>query len=279
MRLTFHLRQPFEKAMVLAEAVRAGATLHGDEIEIVHGFERPGPAGLVLFGIGGMSRQIFDAYMAEGRPVVFWDKGYCRGGWYRVAVNGFQPLEYFQLEPRPDDRWRALGLEPRPYHSRPPNGAEAVLLDGASNKYCLWQGLGDWVEWGQAMVDKIRQHTSRPIIYRPRPSHNEPPKIRGAKLSTGPLELDLLRSAIVVSYGGNIGFDAALAGVPHFAIGDSIARPISATDWQYLDQPIAPAERRRLQWLADLAYCQWRLGEIANGAAWGEIRRELARGA
>jgi hypothetical protein len=273
-QLTFHLRQPFRKAKALAHAVQRGAAKHGDTVEIEYGFEQVRVGGLVLFGIGGMAREIYDAYRMAGRPIVFWDKGYSRGDWYRVAVNSFQPLDYFQAD-RPPDRLAQLGLNPVPYEVR----GDAILLDGASNKYCLWQGLGNWIEWGQSIVDKIRQHSDRPIIYRPRPSHNlalDPPRITGATLSEGgPLVDDLRKSALVVSYGGNIGYDCALAGVPHFAIGDSIARPISETAWAKVGDPFIPDWAAHRQWLSDVAYCQWRIEEIESGLAWAEIKGRL----
>lgn len=273
MRLTFHLRQPFQKAIALAEAVRAGAERFGDSVEIEQGFEHPRPGGLVMLGIGGESRSIFDAYREAGAPVVFWDKGYSRRGYRRVAVGDFQPNGYFQREPRPADRWEGLGIKLASYAG----GGDAILFDGASNKYCLWQGLGDWLEWGQAMIDRIAANTDRPIIYRPRPSHNGAVALRGAELSTRPLEEDFARSAIVVSHGGNIGFDAICASVPHFAIGDSIARPLSETDWSRVGDPRIPSHDRRRQWCHDLAYCQWTLDEIESGEAWADIRGHLIR--
>ncbi len=273
MHLTFHLRQPFRKALALAAAMQCGAARHGDQIDIECGFEQVRDGGLVLFGIGGMAREIYDAYRSVNRQVIFWDKGYSRGEWFRVAVNDFQPLAYFQHPSRPPDRLGQLGLNPIPYDVR----GDAILVDGASNKYCLWHGLGDWIEWGRGIVRRIRRHSDRPIIYRPRPSHNvtEPISIKGAEFSQAPLMDDLARSALVVSHGGNIGFDCALGGVAHFAIGDSIARPISETVWQSVGRPFIPTERARCQWLCDVAYCQWRIGEIESGQAWEEIRHEL----
>lgn len=270
MRLTFHLRQPFRKALRLASAVRYGAARHGDHVTIEQGFTEVRPTGLVMFGIGGHSRSVFDAY--EGRPRVFFDKGYSRGDWVRVSVNAFQPLDYFQKQSRPDDRWRKLGIELQPYAKR----GKAILFDGASNKYCLWQGLGDWIEWGRDTIDLIWLHAPNPcVIYRPRPSHNEPVRLPYAELSTGPLADDFARCSLVVSHGGNIGFDAAVAGVPHFAIGDSIARPISQTDWKWVGEPYVPDDAKRRQWCYDVAYCQWTLDEIERGEAWNEIRRQL----
>lgn len=272
MRFAFHVRQPFTRQLLLVDAVRQGAGVHGDDVRCVRGFEGIDPEAdaLILYGIGGISRQIFDAYRAAGRRVVFFDKGYSRGAAFRVSVNSFQPLGYFQCG-RPTDRFDALGVRLEPYRI----GGDVVLLDGASNKYALWQGFGDFVSWGARMVERIRAVTNLPILYRPRPTHNAPVAVPGAQLSTGPLREDFAVARVVVSWGGNIGWDAALAGVPHFAAGDSIARPISETNWDRLAEPFIPSEAARRQWCADVAYCQFTLAELASGQAWAEIRRWL----
>lgn len=271
MKFAFHMRQPFTKTIAMADAVKRGAAMHGDIFKAIEGYTGVRDVdGLVLFGIGGHSRLIWDAYAGKRRILI--DKGYTRSPYYRVSLDNFQPLDYMERVQRPDDRLAKLNIQFQKYKGK----GNAILFDGASNKYCLWMGLGDWIEWGESVVAKIRQHTDRPIIYRPRPSHNELVAIKGAELSVGPLADDLARSAVVVSYGGNIGWDAAIAGVPHFAIGDSIARPISETDWNMLDDPLIPD--RRNAWASNVAYCQWTLEELASGEAWGYIKAEISRG-
>lgn len=282
MRFAFHYRAPFSKQLALLEAVTAGAAKHGDEVAGEEGFgEVRDVDGLVLFGIGGNSREVFDAYQNAGKHVVFWDKGYTRGGgWFRVAVNEFQPHAALKQE-WPADRFKALGINLPWYSTR----GSHILFDGASNKYCLARNLGDWISWGYTMLQRIRGMTDLPIIYRPRPSHNNELEqsrlmatakaVRGVELSQGPLAADFDRTRIVVSHGGNIGWEAALHGLPHFAIGDSIARPISETDWHRLPSPYIPVERERREWCNAVAYQQWTLPEIASGEAWRHIRGML----
>lgn len=282
MRFQFHYRAPFTKQLALLDAVKAGAAKHGDEVVGEQGFDEVRDVdGLVLFGIGGNSREVFDAYQRAGKHVVFWDKGYTRGGgWFRVAVNSFQPLDALQRE-WPADRFKALGINLPWYSTR----GRCILFDGASNKFCLWQGLGDWIDWGARLLRTIRAHTDLPIVYRPRPSHNNElekarlaqaaESVRGVEFSDGPLAQDFARAQIVVSYGGNIGWEAALHGLAHFAIGDSIARPISETEWSRVGRPYIPTERERREWAQAVAYQQWTLPEIASGEAWRHIRGML----
>lgn len=272
MRLVWHQRPHLDRKLALAEAFGAGLPKSVD-YEIIHGFERIEECDwVVLFGIGGLANTIYHEYRQVGRPFIFIDKGYTRNtGHYRVSVREHQPLSYFQAGHK-SDRWDRLGIGLEPYR----NSGDHILFDGASNKFCMWKDLGDWQEWGQGIVNKIAQHTTMPILYRPRPRHHHETKrpigADGAELSVGPLDDALRRAAVVVSYGGSIAVDAVLSGVPHFAIGDSIARPLSETDWREVDVPHIPAEAERMQWCCDLAYQQWLPDEFASGEAWSYIK-------
>lgn len=285
MRLAFHHKQ-FETQLRMLKAVTSGAKAHGIEIVPVTDTEKKvdNVHGCVLFGIGKPNRTIFEAY--KGCKTVYFDTGYCKPDqYYRVSVKSFQPVKYLMDEQKPSDRFERLGLELKPYAVR----GEHILFDGASHKFCLWHGfcqdrLGPewwhycWNVWGQEIVETIRQFSKKPIIYRPRPSRN--PKnaagpIDGTIHSIVSLEEDFNRSFVVVSYGGSIGFHAMVEGVPHFAIGDSIARPLSETFWWKLDEPKIPSEEARLKWLYNVAYCQWTLDEIASGEAWADIKERL----
>jgi len=266
------MRQPFTKQLAIAEACRCGAGALGIEVKVRDEFRRPEGDGLILFGIGGENRAVYDAYRGAGLPVVFWDKGYMgRGAYYRVSVNEFQPHAYFQAVPRKPDRFLRLAIEPAPFRRR----GSTILFDGASQKYLSWQGLGQLEVWGAGVVATLRRHSRRQIVYRPRPTHNPEPHVPGAERGAPELRRELERAHLCVSYGGNIGVDALIAGVPHFALGDSIARPLSETNWRNLDQPHVPTDAERLQWLADLAYCQWTMDEIASGEAWCYLEGRL----
>lgn len=272
--LVFHYRaQPSRKQNAILAAVTEGAERQGDMVLGVEGFHRVLPGdGAILFGIGGIAKSIYDAYRAAGIPTILIDKGYTRNEHYRVAVKDFQPLAYMQERRHPGDRFKRLKIELKPYEW----SGDAVLFDGASNKFAMWKDLGDYRDWGAAMVMQIRAHTDRPIIYRPRPTHNEDHPVPGAEFFAGrSLDEDFARAYVVVSYGGNIGWDAAVAGLPHFAIGDSIARPISETEWANVAQPRLPSDAERLQWACDVAYQQWNLEEFRSGEAWDYIRRLL----
>jgi len=274
MRLVMHYRAPFTKQLALLDAVRSGAAVHGDLVDYEQGFTRVHKEadGLILYGIGGMSKEIHDAYRAAGKHVIFFDKGYMRGRYLRVAVDAFQPLDQLYAVKRPLDRFEQLGITLQKYEVR----GDRILFDGASNKFCLWKELGDWIQWGDRTVDEICKYTTYPVIYRPRPSHNnELTAFNKMNPSFDTLENDFKRTRVCVSYGGNIGWDCAVAGVPHFAIGDSIARPISETDLLNVGDPFIPTEEQRLEWFAQVSYWQWTLQELTSGEAWTHIKESI----
>lgn len=271
MRIVWHQRPHLERKLEIAHAFAQG--LSGDDtLRIVHGFDgvEKDADALVLFGIGGIAKSIWLDYLFAGKRLILIDKGYSRRtGHWRVSVNAFQPLAYFQQQ-RSAERFERLGVTLAPYEAR----GDAILFDGASQKYCDWHALGQMDIWGELMVERMRRNTTRKVIYRPRPTHNtDVIPVCGASFSEGPLADDFARAALVASYGGNIGWDAVIAGIPHFAIGDSIAGPVSETAWPAVGTPYIPAQAEREQWCADVAWCQWTLAEISSGEAWQDIRR------
>ncbi len=265
MRLKFYA----DRVGPLLAAVTAGAAKHGDEV-IPSLDTSVQYDGCIFYSIGGWQKKpMYDRYRAAGLTTVYLDKGYTRTArerncYYRVAVNGFQPTGYLQRVNRPVDRFARLGLTLRPY-GRHQDGP--IIVDGASNKFCLWHGF-DFKTWGAGIVERIRGIVPHcEVILRLRPSYKvalEPP-----------LDEVLADARLVVSYGGNIGWDAVIAGVPHFAIGDSIARPVSETDWNAIDDPYIPTTADRQQWAYNVAYSQFTFHELSTGEAWGVIREQF----
>ena len=287
-----YLRGDAPPQRTIANSVADGCRVVGDRPFVFSDHVRIEEAdAIVVFGIGGDAKCAWEHAKEAGKRLVFLDKPYIRlvktppdipGYWLlRVAVDAFQPLRYFQFKKHAHDRWKNLGIDVRPYKKR---DDRVILFDGASNKYVAWLGLGNgvgepieqWADWGQRMVDKIREHTDLRIVYRPRPSKNPVPPIRGTQVSAvHSLEQDMSRCRLVVSHGGNIGYDAVIAGISHFAMGDSIARPVSETDWTRIGVPFIPDEDARRQWLSDIAWCQWNLDEFRSGTAWRYVRETM----
>jgi hypothetical protein len=272
---------PHEKAIL--EACQSGFKVLGVRIRIVDARAWDGSVaeqGVVMVGTKPRNRDLMTAYRAAGVRVVFFDKGYVRakqGGdarreFYRASVDALHPWRYMNLRQHPARRWVALGYELGDWRR-----GNAVLLDGASTKYCDWWRLGDPTTWARDLVQRIRDATDRPIIYRPRPAlGNRLPPIAGTTYS-GPgdsLYRELALAHCVVTWGGNISFDAVLDGVPLVVLGESVAQELAATDLGRIDGLKSYRTEARLRWCHDLAWCQWTLREIAEGQAFRHLADE-----
>jgi hypothetical protein len=273
----------------IARALTMGVRKHGDSIRTVLTADLEGPddwSDVVMYvGVKGFSRLINQTYLAAGKHVIIIDKGHMggptmpRSHFYRVSVDSFQPLPYFQKMPRPDDRLRTLGIHFQPYRTK----GEHVIIAGGSLKYAMWHQMNDRdgmdpaTAWARDVVKKLEKRTSRQMIYRPKPSWAAAVPVEGTTFS-GPKESiqDVLRHAwALVTYGSNAAVDAAIAGIPAVVLGDGIAYPIASHSWEEIESPRIPTDKERYQWAADVAYCQWTLKEFENGTAWFVMREQI----
>jgi hypothetical protein len=131
------------------------------------------------------------------------------------------------------------------------------------------------------LVGQIRRFTDRPIVYRPKPSWGGAEPIPGTKFSWSRAKNfitiydDLKGAHCLVTHGSNACFEALQAGVPSIVTGDAALRPIFSTDIAEIENPRRASMPERRQIVDNLAYCQWSLGEIAQGDAWKFLRRQL----
>lgn len=234
----------------------------------------------VVVGVKGHSGPIFKAYRDIGKHAVFIDKGYTRlrGGpvgtlYWRVSIDSFQPLPYFQKRPRPDDRWGKLGIEIKPRQE----GGEAILFAGSSQKYCDWFQLGSATRYADYVLKAIRERSSRPIIYRPKPSWADAVPIEGYEYSpdTDKFVTRLEQAHCLVTFGSNACFEALISGVPSVVLGEGITKPVSSTTVKEVDNPKFPDASVVYQLACDLAYCQYSLKEMFKGVCWQHVEEVI----
>lgn len=309
MRGIFWIRDESEEARSnqrennLARAVRAGAALYGDEIDIrVKGKDGDTFVPAVdrtecdmLLACGVKNRELFRAARAAGVPWCYFDKGYDRSrdantarGWlefWRVSCNGHQPDRYVAVAKHDSARADEMGYR----LSERRTGGEHVLVSGESGKN--W-----WFNSEVPMMSKAEQSefarvkneetvravqalTKRPVIYRPKPSWKDAVALSGAEFArkrqgvdVKDVAYDLRRSHVTVTMGSNICFDSVLYGVPAIVLRDGIARCISSTTLDEIENPRWASEADRRQWLNNCAWCQFRLEEFEAGLAWPVIK-------
>jgi hypothetical protein len=238
----------------------------------------------VLFGLKARGDQVWQQYVAAGKTVLLLDKGYT---WHcgsqgsrhwRISINDFHPLAYFQQSPQPPDRWELLQL---PIVRRPPDAVPAgqILYVGASQKYYHWRGLGSEAAFAAATLEEAKKYTTKKLVYRARRTDNTVPPLPG--IEYGDPDADLLgefaKTSHLVTYSSNAAVEAVLCGLPVTVLGDGMARPLAQTTIQEVDNPYYPPTEKVQQWAHDLAYCQWTAEEIAAGRMWQHIEPLIAQ--
>lgn len=239
-------------------------------------YHRPVSKVAAFYGYEGKSPQIMEDYIAAGRRVVFVDLGYWGRreggrfeGFHKVAIDGRHPSDDQMSRAMPHDRLERFKLRIRPWAE---NG-EHILVAGMSDRISHTLGYEPG-QWETETIQKIRRHTDRPIIYRPKPSWRTAFPIRGSEFrpaGTQTLEDALGKCWAVVTRHSNVAVDAIVRGVPVFAW-DGAPAAMASQDLSQIENPYRPGGRK--QWLANVAYCQWRVKEMSNGAMWRHLKAE-----
>lgn len=272
----------------IAEAYKKGIEKHGDHCRIlptadVEGVDEWADVAAMI-GVKGWSRLLMDTYIAAGKHTTLIDKGYLSGAkgprskFCRVSVDSFQPLEYFQAFPRPDDRFKELKIDLKPT----PHGKN-IIIAGGSLKYAQWHGfngrygMDPMTTWAFDVINNLKERTSAPLVYRPKPSWQDARPLPGARFSRAPITIDeeLANAYGLCTYGSNAALDALIAGVPTYVLGDGIVKPLSRTSLKEIHNPLYPTDAERYQLLCDISYCQWNLKEFESGEAWPYIREQI----
>jgi hypothetical protein len=283
-----------DRERVFGEALKKGFERHGEHVNVAktHEFTTPDWSSqlAVVIGIKGHSKRIYEEYRRGGRQVMLVDKSYIgRTAYVRLSVNGFQP-PYMHTANRPDDRWRRIRDE-FSIDVKPKRGAgEFVIYAGSSQKYCDWHGLGDATVYASEICHQVGKKTRlppehknspmMPVLYRPKPSWaaghpDEVKPVVGTEFSGPEIKLGRLlpKCHTLVTHGSNAAVEAIIAGVPVLCWSDGAcaADPMCEHVLMKLLDPYFPDDAQRLQWLANLAYCQFNLREIEKGDAWAII--------
>jgi hypothetical protein len=265
--ITLYLSQK-QREYDIGNALKAGFEARGERVRIVptQDYQSPDDSQLaVVIGIKGVSKQVMQDYTRSGRHCILVDKSYFgRTEYLRLSLDGFQP-HYAHAKPRrPMDRWEKVAKEFRikPAPMRIRDGY--LIYAGSSQKYCDWHTLGNVSDFAERVCIRINKttHSKRALLYRPKPSWKLLPDCHS-----------------VITHGSNAAVEAILAGVPAVVIsrGTCAAEPVAGQDYDAITQPRLPSQGERLQWLADLAYCQFNTDEMASGLAWDIIAPQTVK--
>jgi hypothetical protein len=189
-----------------------------------------------------------------------------------MAVNSRHPTDYFQRVKHGVERFACFSVKIKPW-AEGSGKKRYIIVGGMSAKAARAEGFGP-EEWERRIVDQLRSVTDREIVYRPKPNWRDARPITGSRFARGEdgdIGKYLDGCHAVVTHHSNVAVDALLAGVPSFCW-DGAATPLSSQDLSRIEDPVKPDGRE--QWAYDLAYTQWNVAEMREGAAWRYLREE-----
>lgn len=195
-----------------------------------------------------------------------------RGETWKVMLNNVNNKGFFasayNLIP---NRSKKLNLHLTPWTTTGYN----ILICGQHTKSEQWSSMPHPVEWLKNTVDQIRQHSDRPIVFRPHPRDwqwSANLKLRDVRVKIPQhisgtyddfdFDQDLKNAWAVVNPSSNTGVQSILKGVPAFVGLDSLALTVGNVDLASVDNPLRP---KREDWLEWLSHSEWTIDEIAEG--------------
>lgn len=286
MKVTF-LSSEKEREDELAEAFLHGVALdERDTVELVRKGDFKGflPDADICCMVGVKSFKIFQMCRKQGMGVLFFDKGYLRHRgpgrvweYWRIGINAHHPTAYLPLMNFTPARFRkiqhARALEFKPWRQ---DGSHIVYA-GSSEKYHNFYGLPEPTAYAEDLIAQLKKVTKRRIIYRPKPTWYEAEQVKGANFSprTESINTALVGAWAMVTNGSNACFEAAMAGIPSIVLGEAVAKPISSTTIEEIENPRLATEDELLHWLSQLFWCQFTEDEMRRGLAWRMIRAQL----
>lgn len=243
------------------------------------GVELPNVA--VFYGLEGSMLDIFRHYRDTQRAAVYVDLGYWGRreggrftGYHKVVVNARHPTAYFRARraglPSRFDRFR---IQPAP--ARYSQGL--ILLAGMGDKGALAEGRAP-EEFERQMIEEIRRHTARPIMYRPKPSWKTSRPIGGTIHSPRDRDIPWPQISAVVTHHSNVAVEGLLEGLPTWCW-SGVAAPLAHQSLANIGVTehgwaTVPSIEERLAWCEDIAYTQWSVAEMASGACWRHLLDE-----
>lgn len=225
------------------------------------------------------NKAVWDAYRGSGRPVTVLEVGgLVRGRTWRWGLNGItrSSLPVGVIDPKRAD---ALGVGLRPWRTE----GDAVMICAQHHHSQSWAGQPSPSDWMIGVIDEIRAVSDRPIIIRPHPrcplpgiegmwkdvTRQDPRPVAGT-YDDFDLRFEGLHG--LVNWNSNPGPQAVVAGVPVWVGPDSLAASVGNTQLSTIDQPILP---ERSAWFAEYVHTEWLLEEIASGAPWSLLKRQM----
>ena len=229
------------------------------------------------------NKEVFEKFQAQGKPVFVLEVGSIkRGKTWKLGLNGVNKKNYPYLQQIDKDISRAekLGLELKPWT----NAGDWILIACQHGKSQQWEGLLKPDDWIMRTVERVREHTDRPIALRPHPRapisyhkfYGLVDELQQPKKVNAFDEFDLSFDNVwaVVNWSSSPGIRAITEGIPAYTGPRSIAYPVAnpIKDFSTIENPNRPD---REEWFLDYIYSEFTVEELRSGYAWELVSRGL----
>jgi hypothetical protein len=207
--------------------------------------------------------------------------GIKRGTTWKVGLNGINRNGDYIPSGNNNDRARSLGLTLNSWRS----DGEYILVCGQHDKSLQWENQPSMSNWFLQTYNTIREHSDRPIIFRPHPRCRLPEIERGLKYvyRQDPVHVsgtyDNFNLAFdniwaTVSWSSNPGIHSVINGVPAVVGPDSLAFDVAAHNLADIENRYAQIHDRD-QWLNDFSWTEFTVEELSSGLPLSRLRQTL----
>lgn len=212
---------------------------------------------IVLRGI--LKHKLMKQCWQDRRDFYYMDTGYFGNQqwkeWHRIVKND---LQHGEIVARPSDRFKRFNKQFRAWRKTGRN----ILIAKPDEKPCKFYGI-DLDTWVEQTIAKIKQFTDRPIIIRERA-----PK-RIDRVANNTLEHALDQDVFaLVTFNSVAAVESIFLGIPAFTLAPAnAASPVALQDLSLIETPYYADEDKLYAWACHLAYGQFHVSELRNGAA------------
>lgn len=213
-------------------------------------FRRLAEGEAAFYGVRPGWLHLWQQAVEERRRRYYLDNAWfdaARESHFRIGVNA---LQTWSTRPSDGRRLAALGLEVSD-RTRAHPAARHVMVAAQSVEFM--QCMGAWPTWERDVLARIRANTARPVILR-------------RKGEREPFAQQLAQAACLVTHSSAAAVQAVIAGVRVVVTDPKSVAAEFASRFDEIDNPFAGHGGVR-EWASRLADSQWRLDEMAAGAA------------
>lgn len=197
----------------------------------------------------------------RGHDVLVLERGYIgdRFAWTSLGWNGLNGLARCSER---DDPFRFESNFPGMLRPVDETEGDYVLVIGQVATDASLRGI-DLRPWYEQRAQEAREAYRKPVFFRPHPKARPGEKKPDIPTLGGTLADALAGAHEVITFNSNTGVESVLAGKR------TIAWDKGSMAWDVCGREVGagPDNTDRLSWASKLAWRQWRLSEIENGAA------------